>query len=71
MDRPGVWEVPEGSGEQRRVQETGCEVICGDSVTPAVKGLMKVKVKTDSPEPSVEKVTVAKLPRISLRSFMD
>ena len=71
MDHPGVWKVPEGSGEQRRGQETGCEVIFGGSVAPAVKGLVKVKVKTDSPERSVEKVTVAKLPQISLRSFMD
>ena len=29
MDRPGVRQVPEGSGEQRKMKETGCEVICG------------------------------------------
>ena len=29
MDRPGVRQVPEGSGEQTKMQETGCEVICG------------------------------------------
>ena len=29
MDRPGVRQVPEGSGEQRKMEETGCEIICG------------------------------------------
>ena len=29
MDRPGVWQVPEGSGEQRKMVKTGCEIICG------------------------------------------
>ena len=28
MDRPGVRQVPEGSGEQRKMEETGCEVSC-------------------------------------------
>ena len=27
MDRPGVCQVPEGSGEQRKLEETGCEVV--------------------------------------------
>ena len=38
MDRPGVREVPEGSGEQGKMEETGCEVICGAPTTLAVKG---------------------------------
>ena len=38
MDRPGVRRVPEGSGEERRLEETGCEIICGDPATLAVKG---------------------------------
>ena len=38
MDRPGVSQVPEGSGEKRKVEESGCEVICGAPTTPAVKG---------------------------------
>ena len=25
MDRPGVWQVPEGSGEQGKMEKTGCE----------------------------------------------
>ena len=37
-DRPGVCQVPEGSGEQRNVEETGCEIICGAQTTLAVKG---------------------------------
>ena len=30
--------VPEGSGKQRRMEETGCEIICGAPTTLAVKG---------------------------------
>ena len=37
MDRPGVRQVPEGSGEQRKKEETGCEIICGAPTTPTVK----------------------------------
>ena len=29
MDRPGVWQIPEGSGEQGKMEKTGCEIICG------------------------------------------
>ena len=43
MDGPGVRQVPEGSGEQREMEETGCEVICGAPTTPAVEGQVKVK----------------------------
>ena len=38
MDRPGVRQVPEGSGEQGKMEETGCEIICGAPTTLAVKG---------------------------------
>ena len=39
MDRPGVRQVvPEGSGEQGKMEETGREVICGAPMTLAVKG---------------------------------
>ena len=41
---PGVHQVPEGCGEQRKLEETGCEVICGAQMTPTVKGQVKVKV---------------------------
>ena len=37
MDRPGVCQVPEGSGEQKKTEETGFEVICGAPLTPTVK----------------------------------
>ena len=40
MDRPGVRQVPEGSGEQGRLEKTGCKIICGAPTTLAVKGLM-------------------------------
>ena len=40
MDRPGVWQVPEGSGEQGKMEKSGCKIICGAPTTLAVKGLM-------------------------------
>ena len=40
MDRPGVWQVPEGSGEQGKMEKTGCKIIFGAPTTLAVKGLM-------------------------------
>ena len=38
MDRRGVCEVPDGSGEQGNIEETGCEIICGAPMTLMVKG---------------------------------
>ena len=38
MDCPGVRQVPEGSGEQGKIEETGCGVICGAPATLVVKG---------------------------------
>ena len=38
MDRPGVRKVKEGSGKQRRMEETGRKIICGAPTTLAVKG---------------------------------
>ena len=40
MDRPGVRQVPEDSGEQGKMEKTGCKIICGAPTTLAVKGLM-------------------------------
>ena len=42
MARPGVHQVPEGSGEQGKMEETGCKIICGAATTLAVKGLMMI-----------------------------
>ena len=42
MDRPGIRQVPEGSGEQGKMEEAGCEIICGAPTTLAVKGLMMI-----------------------------
>ena len=38
MDWPGVRQVPEGSGGQRKSVETGCKIICGAPTTLVVKG---------------------------------
>ena len=40
MDRPGVRHVPEGSGEQEKMEKNGWEIICGDQTTLAVKEQM-------------------------------
>ena len=38
IDRPGVCQVQEGSGEQREMEETSCEIIYGAQTTLLVKG---------------------------------
>ena len=43
MDRSGVRHVPEGSGEQGKMEETGCEIIYGAPTILAVKGQVKLK----------------------------
>ena len=45
LDRPGVRQVPEGSGEQGKMEKTGCKIICGAQTTLAVKGLMMIMKK--------------------------
>ena len=40
LDRPGVRQVTEGSGEQGRMEEIGCKIICGAPATLVVKGLI-------------------------------
>ena len=42
MDRPGVQQVPEGSGEQGKMEKAGCKIICGAPAILAVKGLMMI-----------------------------
>ena len=37
-DRFGVRQVPEGCGKQRKMEETGCIIICGAPMTLAVTG---------------------------------
>ena len=38
MNRPGIRQVLEGSGEQRKMEETGCEIICGAPVILVLMG---------------------------------
>ena len=38
MDRPGVRQIPEGSGEQGKMEETGCEIMSSAPATLVVKG---------------------------------
>ena len=44
MDSPGVRQVPEGCGEQEKMEKTGCKIICGAPTTLVVKGLMMMKI---------------------------
>ena len=46
MDRSGVRQVPEDSGEQGKMEKTSCEIICGAQTTLAVKGLMMMMMYT-------------------------
>ena len=48
MDRPGVQQVPEGSGEQAKMEKTGCKIICGAPTTLAVKELMMMILRLTS-----------------------
>ena len=54
MDRPGVRQVLEGSGEQGKMEKTGCKIICAASTTLAVKGLMMMMMMS-----SVERVSAS------------
>ena len=47
MDRPEIRQVPESSGEQGKVEKTGCKIICGAPTTLAVKGLMMMMMNTE------------------------
>ena len=49
MDRPGVRQVPEGNGEQGKMEKTGCKFICGAPTTLVVKGLMMMMIRRTSP----------------------
>ena len=42
MDRPGGCQVPEYSGELGKMEETGCEIICGAPTTLA-KGIDEMR----------------------------
>ena len=44
MDRPGVQQVLESSGEQGKMEKTGCKIICGAPTTLTVMELMMMMV---------------------------
>ena len=44
MDRPGVRQVLEGSGEQGKMEKAGCKTICGAPTTLTVKALMMLMI---------------------------
>ena len=57
MDRPGVRQVPEGSGEQGKIEKTGCKIICGASTTVTVEGLMMVMMMMELNQADPKKAT--------------
>ena len=46
MDRPGVWQVPEGSGKQGKMEKTHYKITCGAPMTLAVTGMMMMMNST-------------------------
>ena len=50
-----VRQVPGGSGEQGKMEKTGCKIICGAPTTLAVEGLMMMMMITDSSHSEVDK----------------
>ena len=44
MDRPGVRQVPDGSGKRGKMEKNGCKIISGAPTTLAVKGLMMMMI---------------------------
>ena len=42
MDTPGVHKVSDGNGEQGKMEETGCEIICGAQTTFTLKEQMRM-----------------------------
>ena len=38
MDRPAVRQVQESGGEQRKMEKTGCEIICGPQRLSRLRG---------------------------------
>ena len=62
MDRSGVRQVHEGSGEQEKMEKTGCELICGAPMTLAVKGqMMMMKMISTNTHYSSTTVCIAAL----------
>ena len=59
VDRPGVRPVPEGSGEQGKMEKTGCKIICGSLMTLTAKGLMMMMIITSQVPPYVQQNTLA------------
>ena len=66
MDRPGVRQVPEGSGEQGKMEEIGCEIIGGAPTTLAVKGKMRDDGESDSNYDSTKEKITHKIVRLQV-----
>ena len=56
MDRPGVRHVPEGSGDQGKMEETGSEIIRGAPTTLAVKGQTMMMMMNDTETRKAERL---------------
>ena len=65
MDRPGVRQVPEGNGEQGKMGETGCEIICGAPTTLAVKGWMRDDESTSTTSSTWPQLSLMRVPSLT------
>ena len=48
MDGPGVQQVPQGNGEQGKMEKTACKIICCAQTTLTVKKLMMMMMRPTS-----------------------
>ena len=63
MDKSGVRQVPEGSGEQGKMEKTGCKIICGTPTTLVVKELMMLMMSSKGAGSRTERLRVKILPQ--------
>ena len=76
LDRPAVQQVPEGSGEHRKMEKTGCKIICGAPTTLSVKELMIMMMTMTRAPSAVIKAVVLELryastPRLIILSLLE
>ena len=71
MDRPGVKSVPEGSGQQGKVEKTGRKIICGAPTTLAVKGLMMMMMIPSSDDRCAKTCDCCQTGRLSSQERRD
>ena len=67
MDRPWIRQVPKGSGEQGKLYETGCEIICYAPTTLAVKGIDDDECNIHDDESNIPPSSIVRNPWINIQ----